>query len=227
MDTTTTPETEATPSTDGAKRARPPLDAAARDAQAKKRAVARLIKKAKSAKDVDELRSLMTGEAARATDAKEADATKQQADPADVPIKKGWPTPRKIAEAEPLAAFILQGLGEFTAGTRYDLATPCKTPGGGEIPRAALLMQPLTCALASMEAPELSPGAAFAVTAGMLFGPTAVAHFFTEGVPLIKATLFGKKPEAARPKQGDAASNARAVRGTATVTPRAEGPVAA
>ena len=187
MESATTTEAQPASTDTSGKRTRAPLDGAAREAAAKKRAVAKLLKKAKGAKDLEELRAVFEGKGnEKPRDGGASPEVVEASDPLDEPVKPGWPTARKIAEAEPGAEFILNALTMLTAESRYDLAATAPMPGGLTVTRAQVLKPSLCAAIASWEGPELSPGAALAVTAGFLFAPTALHHFVTEGVPAIK-----------------------------------------
>lgn len=217
---TTTPTADAVENTSG-KRARPPQDAAARDAAAKRRAVTKALKKAKDAKNLDELRALITDEKSEQK-AEQKTTDSGEVDPLDVPVRAGWPTPRQMAEVEPMADFVLGGLAMVAEGTRYSLSASMKLPGGGELSRVDILKPRMVAAMAAAEGPTLTPSQELMFIGAMVFGLPALRHLMSEGVPALKKAWAARSAP-----QGQVIKRPAPAPTPKAETPKPVGPVAA
>ena len=213
METPTTPAPAPAPAppppTANEPKKKPPLDPAARAKAAERAALRKLTKKLEAAKSTEEFWSLADELAKKNGKKLEAPAQggeKSEPDPLDVPIAPSWPTPRQIAEVQPIVTGGLAMLAQALEGTRYgQLSEVIKVPmesGTLEVRKAAILETPAAACVALLtkgKAPDLHPGWAMLGATVIVFGPPAAAHAWEVFGPRVKAWWNGEKRQPEKP----------------------------
>ncbi len=188
------PPAEAQPAAEESRKVKP-VDAARREAAAKKQSVRRRLDKFKAAKDLDELERLIDAERGKnPPEQPTAQPAPAQAPPAAEGAKSGaaqqaaaqqqhagWPSAAQIAAFQPMALQIWGGIAGALSGTRYQIDQPRRVQvGPGEfvdVPPVPMLADATAPVLAKyLPAEAVSPEVALLLAVGIVFLPPATAH---------------------------------------------------